>query len=123
MPKNTWHIQTDDQTVTVARRVPARFDVVAKARLPLHSARASKLRVAQQVRQDLWRALQNQRGFSPVVEVREAGDGLEIRAGGQCDRPLARQTLEHRIADVLNDSAKRARWLRFAARRKDGAHV
>jgi len=109
--------------VTVARRVPARFDVVAEAKLPLHGAGASKQRVAQQVRQDLWRALQDQRGFSPVVEVRDASDALLIRAGGQCDCPVARQSLEYRIADLLNDAVKRTRWVRFAQRQKEAAHV
>jgi len=111
--KNAWHILKDDQSVTVTRRVPARFDVSAEAKLPL----GDKLRVAQQVRQDLWRALQNQPGFSPVVEVRDCDDQLIIRAGGQCDLKVARQTLEDRIADLLADTGKRARWVRFAQRR------
>ncbi|SHG43429.1 hypothetical protein [Cognatishimia maritima] len=119
MTRNAWHILKDDQSVTVTRRVPARFDVESEAVLPL----GDKLRVAQQVRQDLWRALQNQRGFSPVVEVREQGGQLSIRAGGQCDRIVARRALEARIADVLNDSGKRARWVRFARLRNGGSHV
>lgn len=119
MSKNAWHILKDDQSVTVARRVPARFDVVSEAKLPL----GDKLRVAQQVRQDLWRALQNQTGFSPVVEVRESDGALSIRAGGQCDRKIARQTVESRIADLLNDASKRARWVRFAQRRGGASRV
>ena len=119
MTRNAWHILKDDQSVTVARRVPARFDVASEAVLPL----GDKLRVAQQVRQDLWRALQNQRGFSPVVEVREQGEHLSIRAGGQCDRKVARAALETCISEVLNDSGKRARWVRFAQRRSGGSHV
>jgi hypothetical protein len=119
MDKNSWHIVKDDQSVTVTRRVPARFDVVSETELPL----SDKLRVAQQVRQDLWRIMQRQRGFSPVVEVRECGDVLSIRAGGQCDGQIARQTLEYRISELLNDANKRARWVRFALRRKGGPHV
>lgn len=113
MTRNAWHILKDDQSVTVTRRVPARFDVVSEVKLPL----GDKLRVAQQVRQDLWRALQNQTGFSPVVEVRESEGSLSIRAGGQCDRQFARQSVESRIAELLNDAGKRARWVRFAQRR------
>lgn len=112
MAKNAWHILKDDQSVTVTRRVPARFDVSAEAKLPF----GDKLRVAQQVRQDLWRALQNQRGFSPVVEVRDTGGELTIRAGGQCDLQVARGTLEGRIAELLEDASKRARWVRYAQR-------
>lgn len=119
MARNAWHILKDDQSVTVARRVPARFDVVSEAKLPL----GDKLRVAQQVRQDLWRALQNQTGFSPVVEVRESDGSLSIRAGGQCDRKIARQLIENRIADLLNDAGKRARWVRFAQRRGGASRV
>lgn len=113
MGRNAWHILKDDQSVTVARRVPARFDVASEATLPS----AHKLRVAQQVRQDLWRALQGQPGFSPVVEVRDVDGALAIRAGGQCDRAVARETLEDRIAEVLNDASKRARWVRYAQHR------
>ncbi len=123
MSRDLWHIQKDAQSVTVTRRVPARFDVEAQTHLPLHAMQISKLRVAQQVRQDLWRMLQNQRGFSPVVEVCNVGDALTIRAGGQCDRPVHRETLENRIAELLEDSAKRARWLRFAQRQAEVAHV
>jgi hypothetical protein len=112
MPKNAWHILKDDQSVTVTRRFPARFDVFAEAKLP----RGNKLRVAHQVRQDLWRTLQNQKGFSPVVEVREEGGELSIRAGGQCDLQVARGMMEGRIADLLADASKRARWVRHAQR-------
>lgn len=117
MARNAWHILKDDQSVTVARRVPARFDVVAEVTLP--SAR--KLRVAQQVRQDLWRALQGQPGFSPVVEVRDVDGELAIRAGGQCDRQVARADMEARIDTLLNDASKRARWIRYAQHR--GGHL
>ena len=117
MTRDAWHILKDDQSVTVARRLPARFDVVAEVKLP--SAR--KLRVAQQVRQDLWRVLQGQPGFSPVVEVRDVDGELAIRAGGQCDRQVSRPILEARIDALLNDAGKRARWVRYAQHR--GGHL
>lgn len=112
--RSQWHILRDGPRVTVARHLPVRFDVLAETVLPL----AGRLRVAQQIRQDLWRALQRQRGFSPVVEVSEAADGLVVRAGG---RVLAarfdRARLAARIADVLEDGTNRRRWVRMAGGR------
>lgn len=92
----------------LARRLPARFDVAVDTRLAL----AGRLRVAQQVRQDLWRSLQGQRGFSPVVEVIAEPDGLAVRAGGRIESArFDRAVLEARIADVLEAPAKRRRWV------------
>ena len=99
--------------LTLARQLPARFDVSAATVLPTPARRG---RIATQVRQDLWRALRGQRGFSPVVEVTDqacdGGVGLRVRAGGRVmaarfDRTL----LEAKIAALLADPGNRARWL------------
>lgn len=109
-----WHILRDGPRVTVARHLPVRFDVLAETVLPP----AGRLRVAQQIRQDLWRALQRQRGFSPVVEVSEAADGLLVRAGGRVQAArFDRARLAARIADVLEDGTNRRRWVRMAGGR------
>ncbi len=115
MARNTWHIERDGDRLTLARRLPARFDICAMASFPLVSRGA----LAQQIRQDMWRALQAQRGFSPVVEVTRDEAGLSVRAGGQVDaRRIAKPTLERCIAEVLNDPDNRARWIRFATAKR-----
>lgn len=110
MRRSNWHIQSDETSLTLSRRAPARFDVFAETLLPV----GRKLRLAHQVRQDLWRALQDMRGFTPVIEVREVAGGLAVKAGGQFSGVFPKATTEARIADVLADPAKRARWMRFA---------
>ena len=109
--RNRWHIERDGAVLTLARRRPARFDLSVSARLP----EGSRLRVARQIRQDLWRALQSLRGFSPVVRVVRHADGLEITAGGQVDGPFPKAKAEATIAEVLENPANRARWARWAA--------
>ncbi|MDV7145267.1 hypothetical protein R3X27_21500 [Tropicimonas sp. TH_r6] len=111
MSRKGWHVLRDGARVTVARQLPARFDVVAETRLPS----AGRARVAQQVRQDIWRALQGQRGFSPVVEIEMVEDGLRVRAGGRVAAArFDRGGLEARIADVLEAPENRRRWVRMA---------
>ena len=110
MSRNRWHILRDGSALILARRLPARLDLSVTTRLP----EASRLKVAQQVRQDVWRALRNLRGFAPVVRVERDGQGLEVTAGGQVAGAIPRAQAEARIADVLNDPQNRGRWMRWA---------
>ena len=104
-----WHIIKDEGQVTVSRRLPARFDVSAST----HLAGGNATRLAMQIRQDLWRALQHLRGFSPVVQITQSEGGLSVQAGGQL---LGKVTpnLEAEIASVLENPEKRKRWLKCA---------
>ena len=104
-----WHKQTEGAVVTLARALPARFDVSARSSFPL----LSRTRLAHQIRQDMWRALQNVRGFSPVVRVERIGDGLDVTAGGRVPKPISKG-LSERIEAVLNDTDLRARWIKCA---------
>ncbi|WP_417720972.1 hypothetical protein [Salipiger sp.] len=111
MHRHGWHILWQGDTLVLARAVPVRFDVSAQTRLP--SVRRP-LRLAQQVRQDLWRALRDLRGFSPCVSVAPQDGEVILRAGGRAAHPVA-PGVPARIAAVLEDGANRARWTRWAA--------
>ncbi|TFL16715.1 hypothetical protein DR046_18665 [Jannaschia formosa] len=97
----------------MTRRLPLRWDVAASARMPDLGRR----RLAHAVRQDLWRMLQDLRGFSPAVEVVRANGLCCVRAGGRVDgrRP---PDLPARIIDLLQDPHCRAAWTRSAAHRR-----
>lgn len=95
----------------MARQVPPRFDVAVSVVLPP----AEPLRLAQQIRQDMWRAVQAVRGFSPVVKVEAQGDSLLVTAGGRVAGRVP-GNLASEIKAVLEDEAKRSRWLRHARR-------
>ena len=110
MSRGRWHIRNDGDTLTLARRNRARLDVAARTDLP----DAGRLRIAHQVRQDMWRALQHLRGFSPVVRVRREAGRLLVTAGGEISGPVARAHSEEIIRDVLECPGRRARWLRYA---------
>ncbi len=114
MSRSRWHILREGDTVTVARRLPVRWDVAVEVTLP----NAARLRVAQQVRQDMWRALQDIRGFAPVVSARRDGDQLHIKAGGAVHGPVPRAKMQMVIAEVLHCPKRRARWLRSAQLRE-----
>ncbi|SMX32645.1 hypothetical protein [Actibacterium lipolyticum] len=109
--RNQWHIIREGGALTLARQLPPRFDVVAEVELPA----ARKGRLAQQIRQDLWRALQGVRGFSPVVRIEEDGSHLRVRAGGSVNaRTFPKADIESRIATLLSDTARQSRWLAHA---------
>jgi len=110
--KTRWHIHERGETLVLARRLPVQMDVCAETVLP----DANRLKVAHQVRQDMWRALQSLRGFAPVVEVTRTAGGLHVRAGGQVDGAVP-ATAKEDIESVLNDPRKRDRWVRHAARK------
>ena len=112
-----WHILRDPDGVTLARALPPRFDVQAETVLPA----ADPLRLAQQIRQDMWRALQRVRGFSPVVRVEPDAQGQAVRviAGGRI-AGVVPPDAGARIAGVLAHPGHRARWVRFA-RLREGA--
>ncbi|SFC18083.1 hypothetical protein [Salipiger profundus] len=112
MGRKGWHTHAQGGALILARRWPARFDLSVETRLPPVRRRA---RLAHQVRQDLWRALQDLRGFSPCVLVEDTGQGTLVRAGGQLDAQAPRARAEAGIAELLEDPRRRARWLRWAS--------
>ncbi|KIC16816.1 MULTISPECIES: hypothetical protein [unclassified Leisingera] len=116
MTRTPWHITRTDSSLTLSRRLPARFDVVAETVLPA----ADPLRLAHQIRQDMWRKLQSLRGFSPVVEITAEGQGLRVRAGGQVTGRVPANAAAL-IAEVLDNPARRARWIRHASRGRDAS--
>lgn len=108
-----WHILREGGVLTLSRQLPPRFDVMAETALP----RANPRRLAYQVRQDMWRALRDVRGFSPVVQVDDGPGSMTIRAGGRVAGGVATAATDriaNRISDVLEAPANRERWLRHA---------
>ncbi len=110
-----WHILRDGSGLTLCRHVPPRFDVSARTWLPW----ADPVRLAHQIRQDVWRALQRLRGFSPVVQMIASDDGWTVLAGGRAFAPVP-VTVNAQIAAQLANPRNRERWLRNAQRR--GTH-
>jgi hypothetical protein len=111
-----WQIDEAEGVLTLARRLPVRFDLRVETSLPAMDAR----RLAHQVRQDMWRALRSLRGFQPAVRIERGGNALRVIAGGAVDGPLPRAWAEAAILGVLEDPRNRARWQGFA---KAQSHV
>jgi hypothetical protein len=109
--RSKWHILKEEGALTVARNLPVRFDFSAQVMLP----RCGKRRLAMQIRQDMWRLLQNLRGFSPVVRVEDAGENLCVTAGGKVDqRRFPSEQSEEKLRDMLGDRSNHARWVAYA---------
>lgn len=108
-----WHMLREDGALTLSRRLPARFDFAARTVIS-GGAGLRKGRLATQVRQDMWRALQSLRGFAPVVHVKVLGNDLEITAGGAVAGRFPKAQSEARVLDVLECPDRRTRWLRNA---------
>lgn len=111
--KARWHILWQEEALTLCRQQPAQFDVAVSVDLPA----ADPLRLAHQIRQDMWRAVQNVRGFSPVVKIEAQGEGLLVTAGGRVAGRVP-GNLASEIRAILEDENKRSRWLRHARRDK-----
>lgn len=105
---NSWIIETSDAHVLVTRRKPVRWDVVARAEFP----RCHALRLAHQIRQDMWRELQRIKGFCPAVEV-TLGDRFQVRAGGRVARHVHPQA-NGWVQALLTSESHRRRWLAYA---------
>ena len=104
-----WHVLDDGRALTLARRLPPRFDLSGERQFPPLRRRA----LAHAIRKDVWRALRDLRGFTPVVQVTATGEGLRVRAGGACDGPVPAVAIE-RLAAVLDCRHRRAHWIRHA---------
>ncbi len=104
-----WHVIDDGTALTLARRLPPRFDLSEERPFPPVRRHA----LAHEIRKDVWRALRDLRGFTPVVHVTRAGDGLTVRAGGACDGAVP-AVAGARLAAVLDCPMRRARWIRHA---------
>lgn len=110
-----WHMLREDGELTLTRRLPAKFDFAAKTVIS-GGAELRKGRIATQVRQDMWRALQSLRGFAPVVQVTVRGDDLEIVAGGAVAGRFPKARSEALVSEVLESTDRRNRWVRSARR-------
>ena len=110
--RGNWFEIYDGPCFTLARRLPARFDINREISMPLMSAP----RLARQIRQDIWRKLQSIRGFLPVVEITHRGAYLYIRgAGGELTCPAPFERCGERIFDVLSNRDNRRRWAAYAS--------
>jgi len=91
---------------------PVRWDVRIERTWPV-IARPSRRRYAHQIRQDIWRAVRQVRGFVPMVRVSWAAGWLTIAAGGTlCAGPAP--DFSETLADVLDDPRNRWRWDGYA---------
>ena len=113
MRGKNWHIcKGEAGEITLARRIPARFDFVVETILPA----CNPIKLAHQIRQDIWRELKGLKGYSPVIEVLPTGNCFRVRAGGQVNGMWPRQHTQAVVSSVLNDPARRSRWVMHAGR-------
>lgn len=107
-----WYTCGDGAVFALSRRLPLRWDVDAHTVLPDLGRR----RLAHAIRQDMWRMLQDVRGFAPAVEVTRTEAGCAVRAGGAVAGRVP-GGMAARIAGMLADPSRRAAWSRAAAHR------
>lgn len=106
MGRDRWHVIEEEGALTLARRLPVRFDLAAETVLP---DAVGRRRLAHLVRQDLWRMLRHVRGFAPAVRVRRVAEGLHMVAGGAVAGRVP-PGAQARVAWLLDDPRHRARW-------------
>lgn len=114
MARDGWHIKRDGDTLTVSRKRTAQFDLAEVTFLPGDDL--IRARIANQIRQDMWRKLQRLRGFCPAVRVTTQPGGVAVLAGGAVAGPVTDRA-RTAIADLLSDPELRARWVANARKR------
>ena len=107
----TWLHKQHGDTYIMGKRFPVQFDLLAETTLPV--CRSKKL--ALQIRQDMWRLLQNVRGFLPAVQVTSHETGMYVRAGGQLTSLVHVRFAQLKLQDMLDDPIYRQRWINYAA--------
>jgi len=117
MSRNRWHMRREGDALVLSRQPGARSDLPG---LWAETALPGALRpgvLAHEIRKDVWRALQDLRGFSPVIELRPCARtaGIRVRAGGTVLAHVP-ASLQQRLSDVLEHPVKRARWISHAGR-------
>lgn len=112
------HILNEDGTLTLARRLPLRWDLCVEYKLT--AQRLSRRRLALRIRQDLWRTCQSVKGFLPLVSIREERDAYQLSLGATLMAPAPKTWIEARIHTLLENPERIARWCRFA-RRQEGS--
>ena len=110
---NWLHKQLGD-TYLMGKRFPIRFDLLAETIFPVCRSQI----LAMQIRQDMWRLLQNLRGFLPAVEVRASEFSMHVRAGGQLTCSIHVVSAQLKLQDMLENPVYRQRWINFATLRR-----
>ena len=110
---NWFHKQLGD-TYFIAKRFPLSFGLLAETNFPVFRPKI----LAWQIRQDMWRLLQNLRGFLPAVEVRVNVFCMHVRAGGQLTCSVHVQSAQINLQNMLDDPVYRKRWKDYATLRR-----
>ena len=110
---NWFHKQLGDSYL-IAKRFPFSFDLLAETNFPVCRPKI----LALQIRQDMWRLLQNLRGFLPAVEVRASNFSMHVRAGGQLTCSIHVVSAQIKLQDMLENPVYRQRWINFATLRR-----
>ena len=106
---NCFHKQLGD-TCLLAKRFPLSFDLLAETNFPVCRPKI----LALQIRQDIWRLLQNLRGFLPAFEVRVSVFCMHVRAGGQLTCFVHIQSAQIKLQNMLDDPVYRKLWKDYA---------
>ncbi len=114
--RNGWFQAQAPGRLVLARHWPARFDFMVELHLPCAPGALRLGRLARQVRQDLWRALRDLRGFSPVIQIVAQEEGVLLQAGGRLATTAMARHATHIATLSLSDPARQARWLAWAGR-------
>ena len=106
-----WVMQKTSGTFLICRRIPISFCFCVETHVPF--LRLGLL--ASQIRQDMWKAMQNPRGFLSAVKIKKGTDDLYVLVGGQLNCPVHLGSVEMRLREPLNYPQMRTWWLQFAA--------
>lgn len=93
--------------------IPVRFDLSGE----MHFLFLRSRLLASQIQQDMWKAVQDLRGFLPVIEIKKGTDDLSVLAGGQLNYPLHLGLVEVRLRQPFHDPQMRTRWLKFSTKK------
>ena len=104
-----WAVQKVSGMFLICQRIPVRFDACAETRFPF-------LRICLlvgQIRQGMWRASQNSRGFFSAFAIKKGTDHLTLWVRVQLNYHEHLGPVEVRLRELLHKSQMRTPWLQF----------
>ena len=105
-----WGMQKISGAFLICHYISVRFDLSVETHFLYLRFRL----LASQIREDMWKAIQNLCGFLPAIEIKKGTDDLSVLAGGRLNCPVHITLVEVRLRKLLHDPQMRTRSLQFS---------
>ena len=105
-----WAMQKISGVFLICHCIPVRFDFSVEEHFLFLCFRL----LASQIRQEMWKIMQNLRRFLPIIEIKKGTDDLSFLERGQLNCPVHLGTVEVHLRELLHYPKMPTRSLQFS---------